>query len=107
MMSYGTSRWRDWVLDEDDSRPFIKRALELGVNFFDTADIYSLGVSEEVTGRALRDFARRDEVIIASKVFNPMSDDPNGCGLSRLAAPPGNGLRGPLPDSPLGLHDAH
>jgi aryl-alcohol dehydrogenase-like predicted oxidoreductase len=83
MMTYGTSKWRDWVLDEDDSRPFIKRALELGINFFDTADMYSLGASEEVTGRALRDFARRDEVIITSKVFNPMSDDPNARGLSR------------------------
>jgi aryl-alcohol dehydrogenase-like predicted oxidoreductase len=83
MMTYGTSKWRDWVLDEDDSRPFVKRALELGINFFDTADIYSLGVSEEVTGRALRDFARRDEVIITSKVYNPMSDDPNARGLSR------------------------
>ena len=58
MMSYGTSKWRDWVLDEDESRPFIQRALELGINFFDTADMYSLGVSEEVTGRALKDFAR-------------------------------------------------
>jgi aryl-alcohol dehydrogenase-like predicted oxidoreductase len=83
MMTYGTSKWRDWVLDEDDSRPFVKRALELGINFFDTADRYSLGVSEEVTGRALRDFARRDEVIITSKVYNPMSDDPNARGLSR------------------------
>jgi aryl-alcohol dehydrogenase-like predicted oxidoreductase len=83
MMTYGTSKWRDWVLDEDESRPFVKRALELGINFFDTADMYSLGVSEEVTGRALRDFARRDEVIIASKVYNPMSDDPNARGLSR------------------------
>jgi aryl-alcohol dehydrogenase-like predicted oxidoreductase len=83
MMTYGTSQWRDWVLDEEVSRPFIQRALEFGINFFDTADMYSLGVSEEVTGRALRDFARRDEVIIASKVFNPMSDDPNAQGLSR------------------------
>jgi aryl-alcohol dehydrogenase-like predicted oxidoreductase len=83
MMSYGTSQWRDWVLDEEDSRPFIKRALEFGINFFDTADMYSLGASEEVTGRALRDFARRDEVIVTSKVFNPMSDDPNARGLSR------------------------
>ena len=57
MMTYGTSQWRDWVLDEEDSRPFVQRALELGINFFDTADIYSVGVSEEVTGRALRDFA--------------------------------------------------
>jgi aryl-alcohol dehydrogenase-like predicted oxidoreductase len=83
MMTYGTSKWRDWVLDEDDSRPFVKRALEVGINFFDTADMYSVGVSEEVTGRALRDFARRDEVIIATKVYNPMGDDPNARGLSR------------------------
>ncbi len=83
MMTYGSSQWRDWVLDEDASRPFIQRALELGINFFDTADMYSLGASEEVTGRALRDFARRDEVVIASKVFNPMNDSPNGRGLSR------------------------
>jgi aryl-alcohol dehydrogenase (NADP+) len=83
MMTYGTPKWRDWVLDEEASRPFVKRALELGINFFDTADMYSLGVSEEVTGRALRDFARRDEVIVATKVYNPMSDDPNARGLSR------------------------
>jgi aryl-alcohol dehydrogenase-like predicted oxidoreductase len=83
MMSYGTSKWREWVLDEDDSRPFVQRALELGINFFDTADMYSVGVSEEVTGRALRDFARRDEVVVATKVFNPMSDDVNARGLSR------------------------
>jgi aryl-alcohol dehydrogenase-like predicted oxidoreductase len=82
-MTYGTSKWRDWVLDEEDARPFYKRALELGINFFDTADMYSLGASEEVTGRALRDFARREEVVIATKVFNPMSDDPNDRGLSR------------------------
>lgn len=84
MMSYGTSQWRDWVLDEDESRPIIKRALELGINFFDTADMYSAGVSEEVTGRALRDFARREEVVIASKVYFPTDeDDPNARGLSR------------------------
>lgn len=83
MMSYGTSKWRDWVLDEGDSRPFIRRALELGINFFDTADMYSDGVSEEVTGRALRDFARRDEVIIATKVYHATSSDPNRRGLSR------------------------
>jgi aryl-alcohol dehydrogenase-like predicted oxidoreductase len=82
-MTYGTSRWRDWVLDEDESRPFIQRALELGINFFDTADIYSVGVSEEVVGRALRDIAQRDRIILATKVFNPMSDDPNNRGLSR------------------------
>jgi aryl-alcohol dehydrogenase (NADP+) len=83
MMSYGTSKWREWVLDEAESRPFVQRALEHGINFFDTADMYSLGVSEEVTGRALRDFARRDEVIVATKVFNAMGDGPNERGLSR------------------------
>lgn len=83
MMSYGTPEWRDWVLDEAASRPFVQRALELGINFFDTADMYSLGVSEEVTGRALRDFARRDEVVIATKVFSPMGEKPNQRGLSR------------------------
>ncbi len=84
MMTYGTPEWREWVLDEDQSRPFIKRALELGINFFDTANAYSLGVSEEITGRALKDFARRDEVVIASKVFFPMGDKPNQGGLSRV-----------------------
>jgi aryl-alcohol dehydrogenase-like predicted oxidoreductase len=83
-MTYGTSKWRDWVLDEDESRPFIQRALELGINFFDTADMYSRGVSEEVLGRALRDFARRDEVIIGTKVHHPMGEGPNQRGLSRL-----------------------
>lgn len=83
MMTYGTSQWREWVLDGADSRPIIQRAVELGVNFFDTADMYSLGVSEEVTGRALRDFARRDNVVIATKLFWPMSDDVNDRGLSR------------------------
>jgi aryl-alcohol dehydrogenase-like predicted oxidoreductase len=82
-MTYGTSRWRDWVLDEEASRPFIKRALELGINFFDTADVYSLGVSEEVVGRALKDYAKRDEVILATKVFNAMGEDVNARGLSR------------------------
>ncbi len=84
MMTYGTPTWRDWVLSEEESRPFIRRALELGINFFDTADMYSLGVSEEVTGRALRDFARREEVVLATKVFFPHNDnDPNSGGLSR------------------------
>jgi len=82
-MTYGSSKWRDWVLDEDKARPFYKRALEKGINFFDTADMYSLGASEEVTGRALRDFARRDEVVVATKVFNRMGPDPNAAGLSR------------------------
>lgn len=83
-MTYGSSKWRDWVLEEDESRPFIQRALELGINFFDTADAYSLGVSEEILGRALKDFTRRDEVVIASKVFFPMGDKPNQGGLSRV-----------------------
>ena len=83
MMTYGTPEWRDWVLDEENSRPFIQRALEMGINFFDTANAYSRGVSEEVTGRALRDFARRDEVVIATKVYFPWSDVPNMGGLSR------------------------
>jgi aryl-alcohol dehydrogenase (NADP+) len=82
-MTYGDPGWRAWVLPEDTSRPFIKRALEHGINFFDTADMYSLGRSEEVLGRALRDFATRDKVVIATKAFNPMSDDPNDRGLSR------------------------
>jgi aryl-alcohol dehydrogenase-like predicted oxidoreductase len=84
-MTYGSSKWRDWVLDEEESRPFIKRALETGINFFDTANMYSDGVSEEVVGRALRDFAKRDEVVLATKVFNPMRKEPNGRGLSRKA----------------------
>ncbi|MBV8810594.1 MAG: aldo/keto reductase [Acidobacteriaceae bacterium] len=84
-MTYGTDKWRDWVLNEDQSRPFIKRAIEAGINFFDTANMYSDGVSEEVLGRALRDFANRDQVVIATKVFNPMRPDPNGRGLSRKA----------------------
>ena len=83
MMSYGTPKWRDWVLDEEASRPFVKRALEAGINFFDTANMYSLGVSEEVTGRALNDFAQRDQVVLATKVYFAMSKDPNDRGLSR------------------------
>ncbi len=83
MMTYGTPAWREWVLDEEQSRPFIRRALELGINFFDTADMYSLGVSEEVTGRALRDFARRDEIVLATKVYFPIGEGPNNRGLSR------------------------
>ena len=83
-MTYGTSRWRDWVLDEEESRPFYQRALELGINFFDTANGYSNGVSEEVTGRALRDFARRDEIVVATKVFFPTGERPNQRGLSRV-----------------------
>ena len=72
-----------WSLDEEKSRPFIKRALELGVNFFDTANAYSDGTSEEIVGRALRDFARREEIVLATKVFFPMREGPNARGLSR------------------------
>lgn len=82
-MSYGSPAWRPWVLDEAASRPFFRRAVECGINFFDTADMYSLGVSEEVTGRALREIANLDECVVATKVFNPMSDRPNMAGLSR------------------------
>ncbi|MGA2762015.1 MAG: aldo/keto reductase [Spirochaetia bacterium] len=82
-MTYGSSKWRDWVLDEKEARPFYKRAIEMGISFFDTADVYSLGVSEEVTGRALREFAKRDEIVVATKVFNRMGQDPNNHGLSR------------------------
>ena len=82
-MSYGSSKWRPWVLDEEASQPFFRRAIEAGINFFDTADMYSMGASEEVTGRALRKYARMDEIVLATKVFNPMSDKPNMSGLSR------------------------
>jgi len=83
MMTYGTPQWRDWVLTEAESRPFIKRAFELGINFFDTADMYSLGVSEEVTGKLLKEFAPRHEYVLATKVYMPISSDVNDRGLSR------------------------
>jgi len=82
-MSYGDPGWRPWVLDEAAARPFFRRAVEAGINFFDTADMYSLGVSEHVTGAMLREFAVRDEVVIATKVHFPMSQGPNMGGLSR------------------------
>ena len=86
-MSYGVPERgaHPWSLPEDQSRPFIRRALELGLNFFDTANVYSDGTSEEILGRALRDFARRDEVVIATKVHGRMRPGPNGAGLSRKA----------------------
>jgi len=86
-MSYGggNSGHHQWSLGEEESRPFIKRALEAGINFFDTANRYSVGKSEEILGRAIRDFARRDEVVIATKVYNRMRPGPNGAGLSRKA----------------------
>jgi len=82
-MTYGTPKWRPWVLDEVDSRPFFKKALDLGINFFDTADMYSMGTSEEVTGRALREMANMEEIVLATKVHFPMADRPNMAGLSR------------------------
>ncbi len=82
-MSYGDPQWRPWVLDEDAARPFFRSAIEHGINFFDTADMYSLGVSEAVTGKWLREFADLDEVVLATKVFFPMRDAPNMRGLSR------------------------
>ena len=82
-MSYGDPKWRPWVLDEQAAMPFFRKAVEAGINFFDTADIYSLGVSEEITGKALRQFAKLDEIVLATKVFHRMSDAPNMDGLSR------------------------
>ncbi len=80
-MTYGSTKWREWVLDEEASRPFIRAAIERGINFFDTADVYSQSASEEIVGRALKDFARRDEVVIATKVHGAM-----GPGASARAA---------------------
>ncbi len=86
-MSYGVSDQgtHAWTLGEEVSRPFIRKALDLGINFFDTANTYSAGTSEEIVGRALKDFARRDEVVLATKVYNRMRPGPNGAGLSRKA----------------------
>jgi aryl-alcohol dehydrogenase-like predicted oxidoreductase len=84
MMTYGAKKWREWVLEIDEARPIVQRAVEAGINFFDTADMYSLGESEVVTGKLLREFQpRREDLVIATKVFNPMSDSPNDRGLSR------------------------
>lgn len=82
-MSFGVRSWRPWVIEEDDARPIIQSALEMGINFFDTANMYSQGVSEEIVGRALKDFASRDDVVIATKVYFPVKDSPNQGGLSR------------------------
>ena len=82
-MTFGSPAWRPWVLGEDASRPFIRRAVEAGINFFDTADMYSRGVSEEILGRALREFTTRDQAVVASKAFFPMGEGPNDGGLSR------------------------
>ena len=81
-MSFGSRQWRPWILEEDEAMPFFRRAVELGINFFDTADVYSLGVSEEITGRAVREFANRDEAVVATKVRLRMGTGPNRGGLS-------------------------
>jgi aryl-alcohol dehydrogenase-like predicted oxidoreductase len=82
-MTYGSSKWRSWVLDEDEAMPFFKKAIEGGINFFDTADVYSQGESERVTGRALKEYAKRHEVVLATKVNGAMGPDVNNRGLSR------------------------
>ena len=84
MMTYGSKKWRQWILEEEEAKPFVGRALDAGINFFDTADIYSVGESERVTGDLLKHFgAKRENVVVATKVFQTMSDDPNDRGLSR------------------------
>ena len=114
-MSYGDKKWRDWVLDDNEAREHFAAALEAGINFFDTADVYSVGVSEEITGRWLSEMASRDEIVIATKVHGPMGTGPNRRGpsrkhdhrgLRRLAAPAQDRLHRPLPDPSLGLHHA-
>jgi 1-deoxyxylulose-5-phosphate synthase len=83
MMSYGSSAWRPWILDEEAAAPHVRAAVEAGITFFDTANIYSLGVSEEITGRLLARFAERDQIVIATKVLGRMGEGPNRSGLSR------------------------
>jgi len=82
-MSFGSPEWRDWVLTEEQSRPILQRAFDAGITFFDTADMYSDGMSEDILGRAVRDFGARDAVVIATKVFYPTGGGPNDRGLSR------------------------
>jgi 1-deoxyxylulose-5-phosphate synthase len=117
-MGFGDAeRWvHKWVLNEENSRPIIKKALELGINFFDTANVYSIGKSEEILGRALKDFADRDEVVIATKLHGKMREGPNGEGLSRKAVlqrdrpepeAAWDGVCRPLPNPSLGLPNSH
>lgn len=82
-MTFGSPNWAKWVLDESGSRPIIDKAIDEGINFFDTADMYSLGASEEIVGRAVLARLPRHKAVIATKLYNPMSDDPNDRGLSR------------------------
>ena len=115
-MTYGTPEWRPWVLDEAASRPFIARALEHGINFFDTADMYSRGVSEQVLGRALKALTTRDQVVLATKAFypvdrrpeqpRPVAQAPPRRRSTRSLTPPGRRLRRSLPDPPLRRRDA-
>ena len=115
-MGFGDAeRWiHKWVLNEENSRPIIKKALEMGINFFDTANVYSIGTSEEILGRALKDFAKRDEVVIATKVHGKMREGPNGSRAVAQGDPERDrqqpeaawdGLRGSLPDPSLGLRN--
>src|ERR1700683_4949311 len=82
-MSYGDKKWRDWVLTMDEAREHFAAAIESGINFYDTANVYSVGASEEVTGRWLREMAKRDEIVVATKVHGPMASGLNRAGLSR------------------------
>jgi aryl-alcohol dehydrogenase (NADP+) len=84
-MTYGSPKWRSWVLDEEAAKPFFRTAIDKGITFFDTANVYSIGGSEEVTGKWLREFARREEIVVATKVNGPMGPGPNERGLSRKA----------------------
>jgi aryl-alcohol dehydrogenase (NADP+) len=82
-MTFGSTKWREWTLTEEDAQPFFRKAIEAGINFFDTADIYSFGLCEEITGRALREMANRDEIVVATKLFFKMAEKPNRGGLGR------------------------
>jgi len=82
-MTYGSSNWRPWILNEEAAQPFFRKAMELGINFFDTANVYSNGASEEILGRAIKEYGERDNAVIATKLFFPMNPGPNGKGLSR------------------------
>src|SRR5690349_745163 len=82
-MGMGDKSWREWVLDEDESRPILRRVLDCGINFIDTCDFYSLGRSEEIVGALMRDFVKRDEIVLATKAGNPMGRGPNARGFSR------------------------
>ena len=115
MMCYGNDSDRPWVIDEEAADPIIRAAVEGGVTFFDTADTYSGGASEVATGRIVPKYLSRDEAVIATKVFMPVTPGENGGGLGpqahplghrRVADAAGDGLRGPLPDPPLGPPDA-